>query len=395
MIRAEAEELCAMEIHFKVTIDDRLVNAARAVRSKLSRRRAAALLGLSVACTTLAVLAAPVDKAHTFEAGDPIRASEINANFDALYAELNARVIRNDQTVEAADCAALKAALSSLQDRRIVADATVTIELAEGESSCGSGTSVVVDHPDGGHIRIVGQGSGETTLTFFNADGFVIPMSRSVGQIDKLSITRLGGNGNGVVVLGAASAKVGPDVIVRDFEIGVYAEGGWIRADGVLSESNADAGFEAYAGGFIWADGATARANGSNGFQAILGSGLRANDALAQSNGLFGFDANVGSTVYVDGAASSGSQHGFNANSNGTLVARHATASGEFFGYAAWNAGYIQAFESEANDAVAGGYSARSGSFAHVTTPSGNAVSYGLSGANTFYAPEGSFVMQD
>src|SRR5262245_60158562 len=118
-----------MDIHIKLTIDDRLVAAARAVRRALTGRKAATLIGLSVSGAAALVFAAPVEKPHTFEAGDPIRASEINANFDAVYDELNARVVRNDQTVEVEDCGELKAALAALQERRIVDGATVTIEI--------------------------------------------------------------------------------------------------------------------------------------------------------------------------------------------------------------------------------------------------------------------------
>lgn len=70
-----------------------------------------------------------------------------------------------------------------------------------------------------------------------------------------------------------------------------------------------------------------------------------------------------------------------------TIVAINSTAASELFGYAAWKGSVLDVRNSAANGAAAAGYSARTGSFALVSSPSGDSVTYGLTGANTWYAP--------
>src|SRR5690348_2777908 len=97
-----------MDIHIKLTIDDRLVTLAR----KLPLRSATLFGVLCALSGAVAVMAAPVVRPGSFKAGDRITADAINESFDVVYDELNARVIRNDKTFEVSDCAALKTALA-------------------------------------------------------------------------------------------------------------------------------------------------------------------------------------------------------------------------------------------------------------------------------------------
>jgi hypothetical protein len=380
-----------MDIHIKLTVDDRIVNALRRVGTK---RAAGATLGLMALCGSLVVFASPVAKPHTFEAAAPIRASEINENFDTLYEEFEARVVRADQTIQVESCNALRSALAAFDDRRIASSATVTFQLPEVTSSCMS--SVIIDHPDGAHIRILGQGSAKTVLTFFGGNGFLIPMTRGIGLIDKMTISGTDVGGHGVMVEDGASARLGSDFTVRDFVDGVHTNGGWIRAAGVISEDNADDGFEASYGGIILANGAIARSNAVFGFNAYLGSAIVADGAEAQSNASHGFEASFGSTIQaLDGASATGSRHGYNADGNSAIIAFGSTAaSNTAFGYAASKDSLIDLVNPTTND-NATGFVAVAGSYMSITGASGNSNTVQAPGANTWNEAQRALVQQN
>jgi len=379
-----------MEIHIKINLDDRIVSAVRRVAS---RRNAGVALALGVLGASVAVFAAPLSKPHSFAAGDAIHASDINDNFDALYEELNARTITADQTIEVADCEALLSALVSLDDKRIASHATVTLELAEDTSACPS--EVSIDHPDGVHIQIVGAGSDKTMLTFFGGDGFVLPMSRSVGLIDKLSIRGSNVGGHGVLVQGSASAKLGHDFVVSAFVDGVRTTGGWVHAEGVVSKDNTDDGFEAGYGGFIMASDTVASGNAMMGYNAYLSSGMLANGASAQDNTLLGYNANINSGMQVgENGSASGSEHGYNANANSAIVIFDSSASNNSaFGFAASKDSVIDAVTPTSNDNGTG-FVAVSGSYVNFTNPTGNTLTVAAPGADVFNQVERSLVRE-
>jgi hypothetical protein len=378
-----------MEIHVRLTIDDRIVNALRRIGT---RRGAGVALGLAALGVSFAVFAAPIIKPHTFEARDPIRASDINENFDALYLELEARVVRADQTVDVADCGQLRSALAAFDDRRIASSATVTFQLPEVTSNCF--TPVIIDHPDGAHFRILGQGSDKTKLTFFGGNGFLIPMTRGIGLIDKMTISGNDVGGNGVMVESSASARLGSDFVVRDFIDGVHTAGGWVRAVGVVSEDNAHNGFEASSGGFIYANGAIARDNGNFGFSTYLVSGMLADDASADSNDV-GFNSNFGSAIQTSGSSAGGNQTGYAANGNSMIIAFGTTASANTsYGYAASKDSLVDLVDPVSNDNPTG-FVAVTGSYINILGATGNSNTVQTPGANTLNPADRSFVRQD
>jgi hypothetical protein len=381
-----------MEIHIKLTIDDRLVAAARWVRARMSARRSALVLAACALSATV-VAAAPIDAPHEFEAGSRIRAAEINENFAALYDAINASVIRDDLTLEVADCDELVAQLGALADRRIASTATVTVELPEGTFAC---PTIAVDHVDGHRLRIVGQGSGETTLTFQN-DGFVIPMSRSIGLIDKLTVSGATFEGSGVLAWGNASAKLGGDLVVRKFANGVVADASYVVADGVTAHDNMYDGFKAANGSFMSANGAIAT-NNQYGFDVYLGSAMLAQGASAREHSEFGFNANAGSVIQVgEGAESVDNEHGYNASANSTMLVFDSSASMCNYGYAAWNDSFMGVTRSSSDDNTLEGFSFRHGSYLQVEDISGNDDTYIAPGLNLFQAAERSmaFILEE
>jgi hypothetical protein len=379
-----------MEINIRLTIDDRIVGAARWLSRTLPVRRAGLLAALATMSAT-AVTAAPVTRPHEFAAGDRIRADQINESFDVIYDELNARFIRNDMTIEVDDCDGLVRALGDIDDKRIGSSAVVTIELPAGTFAC---PTITVDHVDGHHLNVVGQGSGETTLTFHDNHGFVIPMSRAVGLIDKLTLEGPTFEGSGVLAWGNASAKLGTDLVVREFQIGVRAAGSYIIADGVIAEDNMAAGFEASFGSFMSANGAIARTN-NNGFVSYLGSSMIANGATAEGHAQYGFDANAGSVLQAgpqgdQPVVSSNNEHCFNSNANSTLVVFNGSASMCHYGFTAWKDSFIGASDTTSDDHELEGFSSRHGSYVQVQDVTGNDVTFFPAAAGVFHDAEGS-----
>jgi hypothetical protein len=382
-----------MEIHVKLTIDDRLVAAARWLERRLSARR----LGLLALLGTLGagvVLADPVSRPHTFEAGQRISAAEINDNFDVLYDELNAREIANDLTIAVDDCQDLRAELAELDFKLIASTATVTLELPEGAFDC-DGT-IVIDHRDGEHIHIVGQGSGSTSLAFHSVDGFAIPPGRQIGLIDKLTAKGAALRGNGVTVSPTAYARLGGDLVLREFVDGVHAFGGFVDAAGVTCDDNLNAGFQANVNGGINAVDARASTNAGYGFQALTGSVILADGAIADSNEVYGFEANVGSAILAGpDTVATNSTHGFNANDHSVISVDQATSTdNEVFGFVGWNNSTVNVRSSTTSGNLLD-YGAGFGAFTHVRTPMGTGQIYREPGPNVVNTTEQSFVFTD
>jgi len=382
-----------MEIHIKLTVDDRMVAIARGLKRSFSPRRLGLLAMLGTLGAT-AVLADPVARPHAFEAGQRISAAEINDSFDVLYDELNSREIRNDLTIAVDDCDDLRSKLAGLDLKLIAANATVTLQLPEGAFSCGG--TIVIDHRDGRHIHIVGQGSGRTTLAFHSVDGFAVPPGRQVGLIDKLSATGGALRGHGVSVGPMAYAMLGQDLVLREFVDGVRTFGGFVDAAGVTCDDNLNAGFQATVGGGINAVDARAGSNAAYGFQAVTGAVILADGAIAADNGLYGFEANIGSVISAGpGAVATNSTHGFNANDHSVISADMATATDhEVFGFVGWNNSTVNATSSTTTGNMLD-YGAGFGSFTHVRTPMGTGQIYREPGPGMLHATEHSFLFTD
>lgn len=80
-----------MEIKFQIGIDDRIVAG---IRQLYKPRTGLILLLLVGAATSALVYAATITKPNTFTDGSTISASQVNANFDTLYTEENAKESR-------------------------------------------------------------------------------------------------------------------------------------------------------------------------------------------------------------------------------------------------------------------------------------------------------------
>jgi hypothetical protein len=266
-----------------------------------------------------------------------------------------ARVIATDTSIPVADCAGLLAALADL-DRSIIAGAAVvTIEIADGTSDCAD--TIRVRHANGDRIAIVGNTGdpGQVVLRFAGVDGVAVRDNRSLSLLDGVTLR---GNltGKGVLAIDGGFIRLGPNVIVEEFDWGLSAEfAGRIRAEGVIVRNNAFFGVAAREGGMVQAAGAQSIQNGSFGFTAVHGALIVANDALAEGNGYMGpgsyrpaagisaFEG--GKIVANDASAIANGGSGFSATRGAYLTTRNPTsmnngASGAGFGFIAddWSA---------------------------------------------------------
>jgi hypothetical protein len=299
-----------MEI--RLVIDDRIVRAVRQVRVLASRRNVAALAVAAVIGTGVAAVAAPAVKPHTFAAGDPVVAAQLNENFDAVYDAFNAHVIREDRTLSISvedGCQGLIDALSSLEEARIIPSATVTIEVAPGSYSCSA--PIAIAHASGNRLRIVGTGATreDVVLNFpINGSGIVLEGGSVLGELENLTIDGGGGgSGAGISLNHASTLRLVRDVIVRDFSIGVV-----VRHGSTLLGINVDA-----------------VSNLTDGFQAIRASTIILEGAVATDNGRDGFVSQMASTMTLVGTviAERNTQAGFFAMRGGVIEAQRPTAN--------------------------------------------------------------------
>jgi hypothetical protein len=207
----------------------------------------------------------------------------------------------------------LHEALEWLSSRRIHPGAEVVLQLQSGSHYYEE--SVVVSHADGARLRIVGDGSTSTLLSFDTGlAGLVAEDGAVIGGIDGLALVGDDGEEAGVVARRGAVVRLGGDLRVEGFAHGVHATlGAVIEAEaGVVTLSNFGAGFLADRGGVVRVEGSNALANESSGYIAADGGVLLADGGSSQGNASDGFLATDGGFISARGGlAESNGQHGF------------------------------------------------------------------------------------
>ena len=207
----------------------------------------------------------------------------------------------------------LHEALEWLSSRRIHPGAEVVLQLQSGSHYYEE--SVVVSHADGARLRIVGDGSTSTLLSFDTGlAGLVAEDGAVIGGIDGLALVGDDGEEAGVLARRGAVVRLGGDLRVEGFAHGVHATlGAVIEAEaGVVTLSNFGAGFLADRGGVVRVEGSNALANESSGYIAADGGVLLADGGSSQGNASDGFLATDGGFLSARGGlAESNGQHGF------------------------------------------------------------------------------------
>lgn len=194
---------------------------------------------------------------------------DLTSRLDAVADEA-ITAITADRTISVpADYATVAEALESLDKKRIVR-ATVTIQLADGTYDFDS--TIVVDHPDGGRIHIVGNDADPSQVELHytgTEQALNVPRSGGLGLLSGVTIT-------GTNTAGTLGITVGPDghLIASDIEVsgfggsGLYVLGGWVEATGAVVTANGAHGILVQVGGTVLANEVTLTHNGLNGITA-------------------------------------------------------------------------------------------------------------------------------
>ncbi len=235
-----------------------------------------------------------------------------------------------------ADYPTLVQALASLDGMRLTAGTRATVTIAPGTYTFSQ--PVLVDHPDGRFIDILG--SGNVTLDFPNGDGLVVT-GTGLGLLDGVTITgnpSLASSHTGVHATGGAQVSIGSGVVVSGFSgSGVLATyHATIRANGVSATGNQD-GFTALFDGALQASQCSSTSNSGGGFFSLAGGRLTASNSVASGN-QFGLIAlNDG---YLDAAGTTSTGNGYGAflsnlsllAADPELVTGNANTANQFWG---------------------------------------------------------------
>jgi len=141
------------------------------------------------------------------------------------YADRNVITANTTITVAAsgADYTTVGAAYASLNNKRIANDVTVTISVAAGTYT---ESTLVLSHPQGDRIKIVGAGSGSTTLSFASGLFGIHLRKSSLGDIQSLTLANAGSTTYGMVVELDGYLLSSADLVIDGFETGLYALNG-------------------------------------------------------------------------------------------------------------------------------------------------------------------------
>ena len=211
------------------------------------------------------------------------------------------------------DAATVSEALDSLGTVRFAPGVVATILLTDPTYVYDA--PIVVDHPEGEFIHIVGA-SSSTVLEFPSSEAIVVVGGR-LGLLDNLTLR---GNPTlprftyiGVRIDAGGEIRLGPDLVVEQFSgNGVLSRAGSVVvANGVTSRDNVSHGFESHRGGVLIADGAAALGNGGSGFRATFGGTIFAPNSTASDNAEDGYSALNSSAVGArDATARNNGRHG-------------------------------------------------------------------------------------
>lgn len=270
------------------------------------------------------------------------------AYVDALLggsAALSAAVIDEDLLLNVpADYTTVSAALLALKGKRILGNATVTIQVADGTYNLAQG--IDLNHPDGECIRLLGNQSTPdncvlmgTNPPTFNAlsctNGHKFGYVNGF-KIDLAAKATLANNYSGIYAGTGSTIICGPKIKVNNWYYGINASyNSTIFCDYAQVSNAGDVGIWAFCGSQIQAryassTGASDTVNGWGfGFQAEYGSQIECTGATATLCNIAGFAALSNSQVRaLNTTSSSNTGSGFLARDEGQIENHNATATG-------------------------------------------------------------------
>lgn len=241
------------------------------------------------------------------------------------------------------DLPTIRSAVLYAMSFRIPVGVTFTIKIADGTYELASG--LLINHPDGDRLRLVGNESNESlcivTTTGGAAptfDAITVSNGYRLGWINGMTIrvNSRATNYTGILAVNGAFINCGSNLVVENYYYGIAARvGSEILCDGVEVYNAGDVG--------IWA---------------YVGSTIRCNNAISNGaidipNNLgFGIQAEFGSVIECTGASTSGCRiSGIASLSNSLVRAHNCTASTNAgSGFYASADGHIENHNSVANN---------------------------------------------
>jgi len=206
----------------------------------------------------------------------------------------------------------LENAIDWFKDKRIAADAIVTISLGSGTFT--QSALITVQGDQYGRIQIVGNGSSNTTVTCATAGVgcLLITKCSSLYDIKNIKLLGDGTNGNGIELELNSSLETSADLLVDSFNRGVY-----------IGQSCA-----------LYASSAlTSQNNNNDGIIIISGAHARIDGCTFDSNGSKGVYCVSSSNVYASGSTSTNNTDGYYAFRNSFIEASSCTVSGNTTDY--------------------------------------------------------------
>lgn len=213
-----------------------------------------------------------------------------------------------------ADYPTIGAAFASIQNKRIPVGATCTIKVADGTHEVSS--ALVLNHPDGLRLRLVGNETNELlcTLTIPLAavpsfDMIIVSNGNALGYVNGFNIVLpvKATNWTGILAVNGAFINCGNKIRVNNFYYGIAARiGSEVICDYAKVDNAGDVGIWAYVGSAVSCNYAVS------------------NNATDATNNLgFGIQAEFGSAIECTGASASGCRIGGIASLSNSLVRAH------------------------------------------------------------------------
>ena len=287
----------------------------------------------------------------------------------------------------------LPAAIAWVHDRVItMPHAVVRIRIADGDYALGAGDEIIMRHPQGTQVQILGNLEDPSRVRFRVAASqsqhfLAVANGYELGKLDGLTIEGTGGwlghgawdeyrrpYGCGVLNDGGGTVNVGSKVHIERMYYGLRAEkGGRIICDpGVRVNEAGDAGFHAFNGGHIEASRtvatncAHASAGLGCGYLAELGGTIKAEFVESSGNALAGVAAVSNGSVWAQNAKVRRNwRYGFWAENQGHVIATsdggQAEAAGNREGFRAGKGGTIECPGGLAHGNSRCGYAANAG----------------------------------
>jgi hypothetical protein len=238
-------------------------------------------------------------------------------------------------------------ALEELNDKKIAHGVVVTIKLIQNPP--GIYDTIVVDHPDGDKIHIIGDCNGNSCNLQFkpDANGLQVSDGNKLGLIDGLYFIGTSYNQKskfyGIYANNGGIIKTGGNMAVQNFYNGVFADNhSYILVNKIKSTNNAYDGILASNGSTITANNAVTNDNKYCGVHAKNSSNIYGNNIQSKNNSMGVFAKYASSITIPDSLVAGNLDGGIFAAFNAIISASYSDAKKNSISYkATFNAGVL------------------------------------------------------